>query len=161
MAIKLISAGGNVVDAAVINMYASGVVQRNSLVDLPRSFATGGANGFTLLAPSSASSTRTMVFGVSLDYAQGASDVMVKVIPVLPGMLWEVDCTNNTSTAQVGICHLLTNNTTVANTSYDITTVTGIFLAYAVKGAAADKKLVGEFLRYPTSWYPSQTTTAA
>src|SRR3990167_6633025 len=62
MAIKLISAGGNVVDAAVINMYASGVVQRNSLVDLPRSFATGGANGFTLLAPSSASSTRTMVF---------------------------------------------------------------------------------------------------
>ncbi len=157
MAVRLVTSGGHIVDPVVINMYASGVVQRNSVVELSR---TGGAGVF----PASSSSTSTGVFGICLDYAQGASDVQVKVIPFASGQIWEVDTVNTVSTAQIGLRHVMNDNLNLRNTATDLgagNNATGIFRAIAVSSISTGSgKLLGYFRTSEGTVFPSGTTYA-
>src|SRR3990167_4684300 len=100
MAFRLVSSGGDVRDSAAINVYASGVVAPNLPVSLIPGSGTGGA---LVEGGVGVDTTKTALFGVSLDYAQGASDTLVRVIKFSPDQLWEVDCANAATTAQIGI----------------------------------------------------------
>ena len=77
----------------------------------------------------------------------GGTSISINYIPFVTGQEVIVDCTSNTSSDQLFKRHVLTDGATVANTSTDITTSLGIFMATQVKGAASDKKLVGYFVK--------------
>jgi hypothetical protein len=141
MAFRLVSSNGDVSDSSAINLPGSGVINANTAVDFIR------GSGGNVVAPSSNASTTTMVFGVSLDYIQGASDAYVKVIPFLPEQLWEVDCANATVTAQVGLRHIFSaSRGYIHNTSSDVTGQTGVFLALAASSLTTGSgKLLGRF----------------
>lgn len=150
MSFKFIRGAGDNVDVAVVNLPASGVVSNGIAVDWLRN-GTGGA----VVGPSGNASTSTMVFGVSLEYAQGASDTFVKVIPFADGQLWEVDCANVATTAQLGQRHAFSaSRGYIHNTASDIGSdptkaarSTAVFLALAMTGATTGSgKLIGTFL---------------
>ena len=150
MAFRLVGSHGAVVDAAAISLYASGVVAPGQAVDLVRQ-GTGGA----VVAPAATASQSTAIFGVSLDYAQGASDTLVRIIPFNPAQLWEVDCANAATTAQLGLRHYLSASRGIMhNTATDIggsdavaTRMDAIFLALAMVGSTSGSgKLIGRFL---------------
>lgn len=147
MSFRLVSSGGAVTDPAVVNMYASGVIRNGTVVDFIR--GATGSQGF--VSPASSASTTTTIFGVATGYVQGKSDTQVGVIPFSSGQVWEADCTSNATTLMVGLKHGLTDFATLANTSYSLSTAVGVFLAWNVVGAAAEKKMIGEFLRNPTA----------
>lgn len=155
MAIKLVQNGGSVVEPAVINMRASGTVWPKCLVDFSR---TGGAG----VSAASSSSTTTTVFGVCLDYAEGASDVEVKVMPIVPGQLFEVDCVAAATTAQIGLRHVMNDSLLVRNTGTDLgagNACTAVFRAVAMTGSTSGSgKLIGFFELNRTIVYPSATT---
>ena len=140
MAIKLVSSSGSVVDPAAINMYASGTVWPNSVVEFSR---TGGV-GVNI---ASANSTNTMIFGVCQSYAQGASDTQVNVIPFASGQLWQVDCVAVATTAQIGIKHVLNADALlVRNTGTAVETGKGVFVATAMTGSTSGSgTLIGYF----------------
>lgn len=144
MAFIFSRSAGSVHEPATVNMYASGIVRVGGVVEFSR---IGGAG----VTPSSASSTFTSVFGISLDYAQGASDTMVRVVPFVPGQLWVADCTDAAITAQIGLRHVLNaDQTTVRNTSTDVLTASGVFRAVAMVGATTGSgKLIGYFETAP------------
>ena len=146
MAFKLVSAGGNVNDPCVVNVYASGVVHVGGVVEMATG-AAGGATGYCY--PGASSTTTSTIFGICQDYAQGFSDTLVRVIPITPEQIWEADTTSNTSTIFVFKRHALTDDKTVANTDYDQSGRTGVFLCLNVRGAAADKKMLGQFIKIP------------
>lgn len=155
MAFKLVGSAGDVSDSAFMNLSASGVINPNTAVDFIR--GTGG----NVVGPSGTASTTTMVFGVSLDYIQGASDTFVKTIPFLPEQLWEVDCANATTTAQVGLRHILSaSRGYIHNTASDVVIPTGVFLALAASSLTTGSgKLIGRFVSNIAS--ATQNTTAA
>jgi len=158
MAFRLVSSGGNVVDPAMVNIRCSGVVWPGSVVEFSR---TAGA-GVNI---ASASSTTTNVFGVCMDYAQGASDKEVRIVPFAPGQLWEVDCVNAGLTAQIGLRHQLNVDALlVRNTSTDLgagNAATAIFRAIAMVGSASGSgKLIGYVRTTEGTYFPSQTTYA-
>ena len=143
---------GNGVDAnpVAVSLPASGVVRAGHGVEWLRN-GTGGA----VVGPVGTSTTSTMVFGVAQGYAQGASDTFVPVIPFSADQLWEVDCANAASTAQLGIRHAFgAERGTIHNTATDIgaaaavaTRATGVFLALAMTGLTTGSgKLIGKFL---------------
>lgn len=140
MAFRFVRGGGINVDPTVINLAASGVVKVGQLVDHVRS-GTGGA----VVAPTTSTSTGTMVFGLSMGYAQGASDTYVDVTPLTKHLLLEADCANAASTAQVGIRHALSvDRGVIHNTASDVSTATGIFFALGMVGASTGSgKLIG------------------
>lgn len=156
MAFRLVSSKGSVSDAAVINIYASGVVKNGSVVEFSR---TGGEG----VAPASSSSTTTNIFGVALDYAQGKSDVQVRVVPFVDGQLWEADCVNAASTAQIGLRHVLDDHLFVRNTATDLgagNVFTAVFRAVAMTGSTSGSgKLIGYFRTQEAPVFGS--TTAA
>ena len=151
MAIRFVRSAGSVHEPAVVELYASGVVRPGMAVVLAKD-----SGGPVSVAGSAARITN--IFGVCLDYAQGGSDTQVRVIPFLPGQLWEADCISAASTAQVGLKHPLSGvagaveiGMRINNTSYDHTAAGGVFLALAVTGATTGSgKLIGEFLRNPS-----------
>lgn len=145
MGFRLVSGAGDVSDASAINLAASGVITPNAAVDLVR-----GGTGGSLVSPSGAASTTTLVFGVGMDYVQGASDTFTRVVPFLPEQLWEVDCANATVTAQVGLRHILSaSRGFVHNTSSDVTGATGVFLALSASSLTTGSgKLIGRFLSF-------------
>lgn len=159
MAFRLVNSGGNVVEPAVVNLSASGVVWPGSLVD----FVRGGTGGAVVNA-SSETSTGTMVLGVCLDYAQGASDTFVRVVPINDAQIWEVDCTNAASTAQVGLRHALSALAAnkarfVHNTATDVSTGVSQFLALAMTGLTTGSgKLIGRFVHYTGQVIPVNST---
>lgn len=154
MSFRLVNSGGGVTDPAVVNLAASGVVHPGGVVVFNR------VAGLPI-APAASGSTATAVFGVSLDYAQGASDVSVKVIPFHPGQLWEADCVNAAVTAHVGIRHLLENDLLIRNTGTDVTANTGVFLALAMAGSASGSgRLIGRFISNIVPVGQNQTTFA-
>jgi hypothetical protein len=154
MAFRLVSSGGSISDPAVINMSASGVVKVGEAVDFLRVSGSG-------VGPSGSASTVTMVFGIALDYAQGASDVQVKVIPFTDDQIWEVDCANAATTAQVGIRHAFGTRGAVHNTATDVTANTGVFLALAMTGLTTGSgKLLGRFVSNLVPVGQNQTTFA-
>ena len=148
MAFRLVSSGGlDIGSPAVVNMRASGVVRPGMVVEFSR---TGGVG----VTPGTSSSTTTNIFGVCQDYAQGASDVLVRVVPFAPGQIWEADCANSATTAQVGLRHALTavaasEGLFVHNTGTDLgagNAHTAIFKALALTGATTGSgKLLGIF----------------
>jgi len=159
MAFRLVSSGGNVVEPTVVNLAASGVIWPGSLVDFVRS-GTGGA----VVNASSELSTGTMVFGVALGYVQGASNTFVDVVPINDSQLWEVDCTNSASTAQVGLRHALSALAAnkarfVHNTATDVSTGVSQFLALAMTGLTTGSgKLIGRFVHYTGQVVPVNST---
>lgn len=151
MPFRLVSGEGDVMNASVVNMAASGVLHNGEVVEFSR---TGGVGVF----PASIASTVTNIFGVvvgggpgNTGYVQGASDVTVDVIPFSPGQLWEADCVNAASTAQVGLRFGLAR-TRGDNALYNIATdslfATAIFRAVAMVGSTTGSgKLLGYFRR--------------
>ena len=133
-------AGDDLSSPAAVLMYASGVVRANGVVDFSR---TGGVG----VTPAGASSTSTTIFGICLDYAQGASDTQVRVVPFVQGQLWVADCTDAALTAQIGLRHAINADmVTVRNTSSDVTSASGVFHAIAMVGLTTGSgKLIGYF----------------
>lgn len=146
MAFRFVRGAGNSVEPATVSMYASGVVHPGGVVQIDTSY--------TNVSPASSSSTTTNVFGVCLDYAQGASDTQVRVIPFVQGQLWEADCANVIVTGNILVRHQLATDTVLRNVTGGATGLaaetgaTGIFLAYAVTGLTTGSgKLIGTFLQ--------------
>ncbi len=152
MAFRLVSSGGTVGDPAMINIAASGTISPGTAVDFLRTSAGVG--------PSTNASTSTMVFGVGLDYVQGTSDTFTRVVPFTQDQLWEVDCANAATTAQVGIRHILSAaRGYVHNTASDVTGPTGVFMALAMTGLTTGSgKLIGRFVSEVAARGLNQTT---
>lgn len=72
-----------------------------------------------------------------------ASNPVIDLYPLIPGGLYVADCTNNTAADQLNKAHLLTNGGTVNNTNTHSADVNAVFIALAIQGAAAEKKLIG------------------
>lgn len=136
---------GPVADVGVLSLAASGVVKSRNLVDWVRN-GTGGA----IVTPTTSASTSTMVFGLCCDYAQGASDTFVKVVPLDSSCYLEADCANAATTAQLGIRHALSasDRACIHNTASDVVSKAGIFLALQMVGSTSGSgKLIGRIVR--------------
>ena len=157
--IKLIGSLGGINDPVMLNVRGSGTIWPNSVVVFSQ---TGGAG----VSQASGTTTSTAVFGVALDYSQGASDTQVRVIPFTPSQLWSADAYNAVTTAQIGLRHILRTTGTdamgrfVENTATDAATAVGVFHCLAIDTVTGTGRLIGRFLANTNSWYPSQTTTS-
>ena len=144
MSFRLVGSLGDVKDAAVVMMYASGVVHPGEVVDFLRTSGQG-------VSPAGMDSTVTTIFGVCLDYAQGASDVQVRVIPFMPGQIWEADCVGVAATANIGMRYALdrqraTNSLNNIPVGTDNLTATAIFRVIAMTGSTSGSgKVLGHF----------------
>ena len=102
-------------------------------------------NGNVLERATSSSNIHTLV-GVAAETISTTA-TLIKVIPIVQGQLWEADVVDNTATTQRYESMVFTDHDTVNNTDTDVTGPTGVFFCLAPIGAAADKKLLGEFTR--------------
>lgn len=151
MAVRFVRIKGSYTPTpAVVKISGSGTIFRGSVVEF---------NSATKrVEPATSGTTVTSIFGVALDYIQGASyDTYIRVIPFQPGQLWEVDCTSTVNTAHIMTRHSLTNSVTLANSSVDKSAFTGVFLAHTINTVVANT-LIGEFIRIP---YFDKNTGAA
>jgi len=136
----------------VVKVYGSGTIHPGSVVEFHR------ATNNNRVEPASSSTTYTTIFGISLDYIQGASDSLIRVVPFTPGQLWEADCANTLATNQLFIRHALTDAKTLNNSSTNVNAATGVFVAYSLartlylSASSATFKIIGEFLRSPASY---------
>lgn len=148
MGFRLVSSLGEVGDAAMINMPASGVIHPGEVVEFSR---TGGQGVY----PASMNSTITNIFGVAYNYVQGASDAYVRVIPFRPGQVWEADCVTAAATIHVGSRMGLSrtrSDMALNNNATDSTTATAVFRAIAMVGSTSGSgKLLGIFRVAPES----------
>lgn len=144
MAFTFVRGAGSTHEPATVNIRASGVVRPGMVVEFSR---TAGQGVF----PAGASTTFTGVFGICLDYAQGASDVEVRVLPIVQGQLYQADCTDAALTAQIGLRHALNaDGVTVRNSSTDLLTAAGVFRPVAMTGLTTGSgKLIGYFETAP------------
>jgi hypothetical protein len=102
------------------------------------------ANGVVKAA--TAATDSLVLYGVNLDtVASGATEA--RVLPLVDGQTFLVDCTNNTATTQLMKNHLLTDAGTINNTATQNATKAAVFIADSIQGAAADKKLIGRFAK--------------
>ena len=154
MPFRLVNSGGNVTDAAMVSVAASGVITPGNPVTWLEA-----ATGQGIVGPAEDGATSTMIFGVAVDYAQGASDTYVRVIPFDSSQLWEVDCANAVTTAQTGIRHMLSaSRGYMHNTATDrggepavADRMDAVFFALAITGSTSGSgKLIGKFL--PQLW---------
>ena len=135
-----------------VNVYGSGTIYPGSVVEFHR------VSNNNRVEPASNSTTFTNIFGISLDYKQGASDSLVRVIPVVGGQLWEADCANTIATNQLFIRHALSSNLLLNNSTTNVNAATGVFVAYAVSKtiyaslSSATMRIIGEFIRSPASY---------
>lgn len=148
---RFIPPKGNVIVApSFVTVPASGTIRRGSVVDFSRTNKR--------VEPSSSSSTYTTIFGISLDFVEGASDAKVRIVPFASGQLWEADCANITHTGQLMIKHGLSDFGFINNTAVDQSVATGVFLAYGLGStvyaslSSTTMKLIGEFIRSPVGW---------
>lgn len=144
MAFKFHRSAGSVHEPAVINLPGSGVIKPNSVVIFD---VTEG----NVSAAATTTATGSSIVGVSLDYIQGVNEPtsFVRVIPFVPGQLWEADVLNVINTAQLMKRFRLYDSVTVENTSYDQSLhINGVFFCYAISGASSGSaKVIGEFLK--------------
>lgn len=155
MPFRFVSSGGNVADLAAVNLSASGTINPGIAVDFIR--GSGGA----VVGPSTNSSTTTMVFGVAKGpYVQGISGASTDVYLFDSTQIWEVDCANEATTAQVGLRHALSAaRGYIHNTASDVTGATGVFLAIAMTGSTSGSgKLLGRFVSNVVPVGQNQTT---
>ena len=150
MAFKLVRSAGSVHEPAVINLPASGVIHANSVVIFDTD-NDSNIGGYSVSPATTALGVGSAIVGVSLDYVQGKSDAFVRVIPFVPGQLWEADVVNPIGTVQVLKRHRLYDLDRVLNTTFDESeTAKGVFFCLAISGATTGSaKLIGEFLRTP------------
>lgn len=156
MSARPVSSFGSLSEAVGHEFFASGVIHPGDFVDFIR---TSGI----VVGPSTQNSTTTMIFGFALGpYIQGASNAVTRVIPFAPDQLWEVDCANAASTAQIGLRHALSESRNcVHNTASDVTGHTGVFLAVGMTGIATGSgKLIGKFISNIVPVGGNQTTYA-
>ena len=141
MPFRLVSSGGDVVEPAFVNVPGSGTITPGTAVEWT---STSGG----LVGPAAGDTSQTILFGVALDYAQGASDVMVRVIPFTPSQIWEVDCANAATTAQVGIRQYLSaSRGYIHNQATNTPGQNRVFLPFAMTGLTTGSgKLIGRFL---------------
>lgn len=142
MGFRLVNSLGNVRDMSVINMPASGTIHPGEVVDF---LLTGGQG----VSPAGMNSTITTIFGVAMDYVQGASDAYVKVLPFVTGQIWEADCTGSATTthigARMGLARTRSDNALYSNTT-DSVTATAIFRCIGMTGLTTGSgKLLGFF----------------
>ena len=136
----------------VVRVYGSGTIHPGSVVEFHRS------TNNNLVEPASSGTTYTTIFGVSLDYIQGASDSLIRVIPFASGQFWEGDCANVGATNQLFIRHALSNSGTLNNSSTNVNSATGIFIAFALSRtiyaglSSSTTRIIGEFIRSPASY---------
>lgn len=150
MAFTFLRSAGSVHEPACILMPASGVIHPGGVV-----VWDSAAN---MVSPATATgATTTSIFGVSLDYVQGASDTFVRVIPFVQGQLWQADCANAIATTNILIRHVLATDTVLRNTTGGTangtseTTSVGVFLGLAITGLTTGSgKLIGTFLQRPS-----------
>jgi len=144
MAFKFVSSAGSVHEPAVISLPGSGVIKPNSVVIFDVS-----TNAVSVAASTTA--TGTSIVGVSLDYIQGKNEPtsFVRVIPFVPGQLWEADVLNVIATVQLLNRFRLYDSVTVENTSYDQSlSITGVFWCLGISGASTGSaKVIGTFLK--------------
>lgn len=147
MPFRLVSSGGNTVEPAVLNLPASGVVGYN----LPVALVAAGTGGAMIEGGVGVDTTKTALFGVCLDYKTGASDTFVRVIPFNDSQLWEVDCANAATTAQVGIRQYLSaSRGYIHNQTTDLEALNRVFLPVAMTGLTSGSgKLIGRFIVRP------------
>ena len=149
MAFKFHRSAGSVHEPAVINLPGSGVIKPNSVVIFDQAQINAGSKNVSVATTTLA--TGTSIIGVSLDYIQGINEPtsFVRVIPFVPGQLWEADVLNLITTAQLMSRFRLYDSVTVENTSYDQTlSINGVFFCYAISGASTGSaKVIGEFLK--------------
>mgnify|MGYP001594989667 CR=1 FL=1 len=137
MAFKLIGCAGGLTEVAMLEVLGSGRVQIGDLVERGAGIATKATTG----------STTTILLGVAASAVGATVNGYFKVIPIMPGQLWEVDCTSTTTTAQLQLVHKLTDQATIANdTTEYATSLLGVFLAHYI-GGGSTTKLIGEFVR--------------
>jgi len=141
MPFRLVSGGGDVVNPAYVNVYASGTITPGAPVEW--TITSGGTVG-----PAGVDTTTSVLFGVGLDYAQGASDVQVRVIPFQRHQLWNVDCANSASTAQIGIRQYLSaSRGYIHNQATNTNSINRVFLPIAMDGGTSGSgRLIGFFL---------------
>lgn len=153
MAFRFISSAGSVHEPAVLNLPASGVIWPGSLVSYSLAEGLGDSTLGQVVSAGVASltagSTTTNIVGVALDYVQGASNTFVRVIPFVPGQLWEADCVNAVSTSNLFLRHQIADERNIRNvTRVSETSSAGVFLAYAITGLTTGSgKLIGTFLQ--------------
>jgi len=153
MAFRLVSSLGGVIDPAFVNVPASGTIHPSQVVDFDR---TGGLG----VTPASMNSSVTTIFGVCLDYVQGASDTYVRVVPFAPGQIWEVDCDEAVTTAHIGSRMGLSrtrDNKSIYPNATDSLTSTAVFQCIGMVGSTSGSgKLIGFFRAGMTTGVPTE-----
>jgi hypothetical protein len=82
------------------------------------------------------------VAGVAVN-TPASGDTVVNIIPIVPGQVWEYDCTSNSLSTMLGKLNDLTDGLTVANSATNSTAATAFVRNLEAVGAAADKKMRG------------------
>ena len=137
---RLVGAAGNVVEPAAVEVLGSAIISVGDIVQFDR-FAE--SNGLVKRAVSTGGPI--LLFGIAASALASATGV-VKVIPIVPGQIWEASCTNEPRAEQVLMRHVLTDHKTIANTAIDQSTSLGVFLMFALSRGSA---CIGEFIRVP------------
>ena len=144
MAFRFVSSAGNTIEPAVINLPASGVINPNN----PVALVAAGTGGAMVEGGVGVDTTRTALFGVCLDYVQGASDTSVRVVKFNADQLWDVDTANAVTTAQIGIRqHLSASRGYVHNQGSNVDSLNRVFMPIAITGSTTGSgRLIGYFL---------------
>ena len=142
MAFRLIKSAGSVQDSAMEEVQGSGAISIGDVVKIWVStlHVIRGEQMSQSLQVSN-------IYGISQSSLSSGTG-WINVIPILPGQRWEADCASNTASTHTLIRHAVSRlSNTLVNTTTSVNDTLGVFLAWSVKGAAADKKLIGEFIR--------------
>lgn len=99
-----------------------------------------------VLAEATSSSTPESLAGVLVS-AVASTDTSAQVQEIVDGDEYIADTTNNSSAAHNYHRMVLTDSLTVNNTGTDDTTDNAVFMQIAPVGAAANKKILGRFVR--------------
>jgi hypothetical protein len=142
MAFKLVGGMPGDSFAVLLPVTAGVAIAEGDLLDI---------NG-NVVQRATSSSTICTILAVAAETISTAA-TSIKATLICQGQLWEADCTNNTAANQLLESCALTDHAYLSNTSTDVTGPTGVFLPMGLVGAAANKKVIGEFARI-------QSTTA-
>lgn len=96
-----------------------------------------------------AATTLTVECVINKTETSGASNPTIRAIPIISGagQLWIADCNANTAANQLNKAYNMTDAGTVDNSSTTDSSTAGIFIGLKLVGAAADKKLLGYFVK--------------
>lgn len=120
----------------------------NSTIAIGSIIISDLVGGTSQLRPAKNSTCKTgNIEGISKTTITSAGSSIVVYTPIVQGQFVIADCTSNSAENQLFKNHMLTNDTTVANTSTSENTSLGVFRALKLVGAAADKKLFGYLIK--------------